>query len=363
MIPNLLISLLFIFSYWGCASASILSVRIADSSLNKTRIVIETSQKFDITSKLSGQDIVFFLKDFSPHFKTMSHAKNYLKSEKIPGEKGYAISFKHPFHTKKAFWISPGTKYPFYRYVLDIEFNSAPLTKKLPSKKRIVIDAGHGGKDPGTIGNKKVYEKNVTLKAAKLLAQKLKETGRYTPVLIRSDDRSMLIANRIRKTKKLKGDLFISLHADSCSDKNVRGLSLYTLSTVASDRQAARLAAKENKADLIMGVNLMSEIPEVSNILIDLTKREKKNLSSKFAKHLIEKLRSRIFLLQKPHRFANFYILKVPGLPSVLIELGYLSHPKESGLLSQKTHLKNICGGIIEAIDTYFKQDAREESA
>lgn len=180
------------------------------------------------------------------------------------------------------------------------------------------------------------------------------------PILIRSKDQEMLLSSRLKATKKAAGDLFISLHADSCSDSSVRGLSLYTLSAVASDRQAARLALKENKADLIMGVKLESEIPEVVNILIDLTKREKKNLSSKFARHLLSKLRYRIFLLRKPHRFANFYILKVPGLPSVLIELGYLSHKKEARLLQSTRHLDNICSGIIEAIDTYFKMEIHE---
>ncbi len=365
MNPKILLFLTIIFLCLDTLSDALLGMRMADQDEKTVRIVLECPKKIKIQKSVNGNSLHIWAPKKSPNFSMRNKTKT-ITSYTHDDSNTVRLHFATTPSIKKDFWILPGKKYPFFRYVIDIFLNH-PLVKKVQipksppiRKKRILIDAGHGGRDPGTIGVGKVYEKNVTLKAACLLAKKLKETGRYVPILIRPKDQSMLLSSRLKATKKAAGDLFISLHADSCSDSSVRGLSLYTLSAVASDRQAARLALKENKADLIMGVKLESEIPEVANILIDLTKREKKNLSSKFAQHLLSKLRYRIFLLRKPHRFANFYILKVPGLPSVLIELGYLSHKKEARLLQSTRHLDNICSGIIEAIDTYFKMEIHE---
>lgn len=365
MHPKILLFLTIIFLCSDTWSDFLLGMRMADQDKETVRIVLECPKKTDIKKSIQGNSVRIEVQKKSPNFSIRNKTKA-ITSYTYNDPHTVRLHFAQKPSIKKDFWISPGKKYPYFRYVIDILLNHAPVKKaetpKPPpiKKKRILIDAGHGGRDPGTVGVGKVYEKTVTLKAAHLLAKKLRETERYIPILIRPKDQSMLIANRLKSAKKSAGDLFISLHADSCSDSSVRGLSLYTLSAIASDRQAARLALKENKADLIMGVKLESEIPEVANILIDLTKREKKNLSSKFARHLLNKLRYRIFLLRKPHRFANFYILKVPGLPSVLIELGYLSHKKEARLLQTTRHLDNICSGIIEAIDTYFKTEIHE---
>ena len=370
---NILLFLTFLFSCAIGDAASLLGVRIADQGPETVRLVFEFNAETPIQQKITQHTLSFSSPHKSPNFSVRSKS-SHLNLTIKPAADPLLFKAQKNIKNHKAFWIKPGKKYPYYRYVVDLSLGM-PAPKKTsppapsakpkapPPKKTILIDAGHGGKDPGTVGIGRVFEKNVTLKAAKLLAKKLKKTGRYTPVLIRPKDQAMLISRRLRKAKNARGDLFISLHADSCGDKNVRGLSLYTLSSVASDQQAARLALKENKADLIMGVDLQSEIPEVANILIDLTKREKKNLSSKLAQHLLNKLRYRIFLLQKPHRFANFYILKVPGLPSVLIELGYLTHKKEAKLLQTHRHLDNICQGIIEAIDSYFKTEIHETRA
>jgi N-acetylmuramoyl-L-alanine amidase len=146
------------------------------------------------------------------------------------------------------------------------------------------------------------------------------------------------------------------LHADSNDSTDAQGLSIYTLSHVASDRDAERLAARENKADLIMGLELDIETPEVANILIDLVKRETMNMSAKFAGALIKALQHRVQLLRNTHRFAAFGVLRSPEVPSVLIELGFLSNREDEKLLNSKTYLQKIADGIMQGIAVYFEQ-------
>jgi N-acetylmuramoyl-L-alanine amidase len=220
--------------------------------------------------------------------------------------------------------------------------------------KIIVIDAGHGGQDPGALGYRETHEKNVTLAVAKKLAKCLNESGTYKAILIREDDQFMSLGSRRKKARALRGDIFISLHADSHPRSDTRGLGVYTLSSVASDKEAERLAQKENKADLIMGVDLKDELPEVSNILIDLTKRETMNLSTRLAQHLVKNLGRYVFLLRNPHRFAAFGVLKSTDMPSILIELGYLSNKKDEELLLSESYQEKICHGILEGIEAYF---------
>ena len=356
-----LILLVFIFFTLGEACAGLVSIRSADRNEKTVRIVLDFSEKQDVTYEIDEKTLDINTPSISSN-PSIQNQSRHIKSIKIQPDKMF-FSFKaiQKIAVNKMFWIPPSAHTPFHRYVMDLEKDATDITGRGPAlrrsqeKKRIIIDAGHGGKDPGTIGIHKTYEKTVTLAVAKRLAYKLIQTGRYTTILVRQKDVSLTLAQRLRNARAAKGDLFISLHADSCDGNDTRGLSIYTLSAVASDRQAERLAKKENKADLIMGINLQSELPEVANILIDLTKRETMNLSTQFAQCLLTKLRDRVFLLRKPHRFADFFILKSADLPSVLIELGYLSNPKEAVLLTNTTHQEVICEGIVEAIDTYFK--------
>lgn len=356
-----LILLIFIFSGTVEAYPALVGIRTADREGSIARVVFDFLEKQAISQKINPRSLEITLPSSSlPSIKNQSTYIQNIQNQSYPSKTIFLISTKKELAIKKAFWISPDDNNPLYRYVVDLSVKSKETSDPLPSqqeppeKKKIIIDPGHGGKDPGTIGFKKIYEKKVTLAVAKRLAKKLNETGRYTAILLRSEDVSMSLAQRLRNARTEKGDLFISLHADSCEGNDTRGLSIYTLSSVASDKQAERLARKENKADLLIGVDLQSELPEVAHILIDLTKRETMNLSTKFAQSLISKLRERIFLLRKPHRFADFFILKSADLPSVLIELGYLSHPKEAVLLIKPEYQEVICEGIKEAIDTYF---------
>lgn len=218
----------------------------------------------------------------------------------------------------------------------------------------IAIDPGHGGVDPGTIGVSGTREKNITLGHALTLAARLRATGRYRTVLTRSRDKFVRLRKRVAIARSADADLFISLHADANPNSRVRGASVYTLSERASDKEAAALAAKENKADVIAGINLEEQSAEVANILIDLAQRETLNGSALFAKALTTSLGKVRLLLRNTHRFAGFAVLKSPDVPSILIELGHLSNRSDEKRLLSQAERNRIADSIIRAIDAYF---------
>lgn len=240
------------------------------------------------------------------------------------------------------------------------DFRIPPIPRPRPSKRAstapplVVIDAGHGGVDPGAIGKGGTKEKTITLAMAKALAAALQKTGRYRTDLTRKADTFVPLRQRIQYARNAKANLFVSIHADSALNDDARGLSVYTLSDNASDREAAALARQENKADLIGGLNLTEEQPEIVSILIDLAQRETKNHSIRFANQLVQSMVLRVPLLPRPVRHAGFAVLKAPDVPAVLIELGFLSHPEEERLLKQPEHRRQIIDGIVAAIDNFF---------
>ena len=189
---------------------------------------------------------------------------------------------------------------------------------------------------------------------AKRLATALKATGRYRVVLTRNDDRFLPLRERTRIARRHGANLFLSLHADSALRSEARGLSVYTLSDQASDEEAGALAKRENKADVLGGLNLTDEQPDVVSILIDLAQRETKNRSVRFANQLVQTMVLRVPLLDRPHRQAGFAVLKAPDIPAALIELGFLSHPEEERLLLSGKHRSAIIEGIVAATDNFF---------
>lgn len=223
----------------------------------------------------------------------------------------------------------------------------------------IVIDSGHGGKDPGTIGNfARTKEKNITLSYAKELGKQLINTKRYKVFLTRDDDFFIPLQQRVAKARKLKADLFISLHANSISDREVTGFSIYTLSEKSSDKQAELLAQKENRADIINGVNFSGASQDIMKTLIDLSQRESKNSSSRFANIAIKSVKnSEINILENTHRFAGFAVLTAPDMASVLIELGYLSNKQEEKSLNSLGYKRKVAASLVKAIDEYFSKN------
>lgn len=223
-----------------------------------------------------------------------------------------------------------------------------------PAKRIIVIDPGHGGVDPGAIGISGIYEKHITLAMAREFKEQLEKTGRFKVSLTRSRDVFVPLRERVNRAREAGAELFLSLHADAIKNRNTRGLSVYTLSERASDREAAALAEKENKADLIAGIDLAGETPEVTNILIDLAQRESMNQSAKFAAVLVKELRHYTRVLRNTHRFAGFAVLKAPDLPSVLVELGFLSNRNDEKALRDKKYRAQMAQGMVRAVSGFF---------
>ena len=229
-------------------------------------------------------------------------------------------------------------------------------------KPLIIIDPGHGGEDPGTIGRTyKTYEKKLTLQYAMLLKKRLERTGHYRVELTRTGDYYISLGSRVNKAREKQASIFISLHADSHPQPSMRGLSVYTLSETASDKESEALAAKENKADVIKSINLKGQSPEVANILINLMQRDTINSSVEFAEMAVRELGKEITILPNAHRFAGFKVLKGVDVAAVLIELGYLSNKEEERLLSSSNYQKKIIDALIMSIDKYFK--ARKPTA
>jgi len=241
--------------------------------------------------------------------------------------------------------------------------DGVPVPKQKPNikvgsrKPVIVIDPGHGGVDPGAIGVSGTYEKSITLAAARQLKSRLAATGKYKAILTRNRDVSLRLRNRILVARRAGADIFVSLHADSIGNRNTRGLSVYTLSENASDKEAAALADRENKADLIIGMDLSNESSDVLNILIDLAQRESLNRAARLAAHLITQLRKVVNLLRNTHRFAGFTVLKAPDIPSVLVEMGYLSNRVDEKALLQPSYRLKLVSSIVQALDKYFAEE------
>ena len=235
-----------------------------------------------------------------------------------------------------------------------------PIPNRKPrargGRRVIAIDPGHGGVDPGAIGRSGVLEKDITLRTARILKRRLERSGRYRVVLTRNRDVFIRLRDRIAIARRHDADLFISLHADSIRRAGIRGLSVYTLSEKASDKEAAELADKENKADLIAGIDLSAETPEVTDILIDLAQRETMNESVRFAAVLVQEMRRVTKLLRKTHRFAGFAVLKAPDIPSVLVEMGFLSNRQDERALRQESYRARIADSVAQAIDHYFER-------
>ncbi|WP_339861011.1 N-acetylmuramoyl-L-alanine amidase [Thalassospira alkalitolerans] len=223
-------------------------------------------------------------------------------------------------------------------------------------KPLIAIDAGHGGVDPGAIGVGGVYEKDLTLAAARELENVLTQSGRYRVLLTRDRDVFLKLRQRTEIARKNGADLFISLHADSIGNSKHRGASVYTLSENASDKEAAALASKENKADVIAGIDLSEENSLVQSILIDLAQRETMNLSATLAANMVSELAKSIELQRRTHRFAGFAVLKAPDIPSALFEMGYLSNATDAKLLQSPAHRRKVAEAVMRAIDIYFEK-------
>jgi len=297
-----------------------------------------------------------------------------------PGTSRVVLDMRAPVRVKNVFLIPPQGDFP-YRFVVDV----VPVTRKAflatrraapfvsreplaplrttvvtPPKPKgdvrptIVIDPGHGGVDPGARSITGVDEKKIALAYARDLKRRLEARGKYRVVMTRDKDIFIRLSDRVEMAQRLDGTLFVSLHANNHESRKIRGASVYTLSERASDKEAAALAAKENKADIIAGIDLTDQPEAVSKILIDLARRETMNRSKQFANMLVKRLGKVTRLLRNTHRFAGFAVLKSPIVPSVLVEIGYLSNRTEERQLRSAKHRAAVTGAVVQAIDAYF---------
>lgn len=220
----------------------------------------------------------------------------------------------------------------------------------------IMIDPGHGGIDPGAAASSgNVAEKDLVLSFAQRLRKKLEEGGRYKVLMTRDQDVFVALGDRVRAARAVQADLFISIHADSISGgQDVRGLTVYTGSERASDADSARLADRENKADAVAGVEPGDMPDDVSDILMDLTLRETRGFSHGFASRLVGEFDSVARLNKNPHRQARFQVLRAHDVPSVLVELGYLSSQKDLDLLMSEEWRAKMVAAMSNAVDRFF---------
>lgn len=229
-----------------------------------------------------------------------------------------------------------------------------PFSSK-KGKKIVMLDAGHGGQDPGAISKSGHYEKDLTLKMVKETKPLLEKAG-YKVVLTRDGDYFVTLRGRVKKAHEANADLFISIHADSTKNTSAKGLSIYTISEKASDKEAAALAERENKADILLGMDLGDYQQEVSSVLIDLAKQETMKESRRYADLVVKEMRQTVQLVPNAHRFAGFAVLKSPNIPSVLLEMGYLSNVAEEKKLQSYAYRQKLSKALVRAINAYFKE-------
>lgn len=344
--------------------------------LEGIRLVIDGTDKFNYDAFLldNPNRLVIDVKNAKIN-NTPKIAKNKLVEEVRLGNldnNGKRIVFvlKGNANIKKKFLLEPSSSQKDWRLVIDLStsnfVSSAPKVVNTSAssdnkvsvvkrKKIVVLDAGHGGKDPGAIGRSfKTYEKNITLQMVKELKSLLEKKG-YKVYLTRSTDIFIPLRKRVAIARSYHADLFISVHADSTVNRKAQGFSIYTLSETASDKEAEALAIRENKADIIDGMDFSDNSPEINDVLISLSQNDSRNKSSKFATYVVGEVHRNVKMVSNAHKFAGFAVLKAPDVPSVLLELGYLSNYSEEKQLRQPAYRRKLADYITKAIDKYFR--------
>lgn len=218
----------------------------------------------------------------------------------------------------------------------------------------VMLDPGHGGKDPGAIGVSGTFEKNISLATALELKRQLEASGRYRVELTRARDVFIPLDGRVDRAQHKGAALFVSMHADALTDHSVRGASVYTLAQTASDAQTAALARRENSADRYIGRSWQDTSPEVSRILASLVRQETRIGSVRIARDLVGSLDQDLPMLPNPDRHAAFVVLKAADIPSVLVEMGFMSNPHDEAALRQAAHRRLVAQAMHRAVDAYF---------
>ena len=354
----------------------------------QTRFVIDLTQKVDVAAFTLADPyrVVIDLPQitFKLSAKEGEHGRGLVKAFRygliMQGGSRIVLDTKGPVRVEKAFALGPSAGQParlvidlsatdresFLRNITMQDRSLRPSTAKTniasppevagDERPLIVVDPGHGGIDSGTKSGSGQDEKDVVLAFGQMLRDKLEKTGKYRVAMTRSDDTFIPLDERVRFARARKASLFISIHADSIprSEGQAEGASVYTLSAHASDAEAARLAEVENKSDVIAGVDLSSEPNDVANILIDLAQRETKAFSLQFARDLVGEFKATTRLHMHPLKSAGFIVLKAPDVPSVLVELGYMSTKDDLVHLMSADWRARTADSLVHAVDAFF---------
>ena len=372
MLKKLFLSLTFcLIANLSWATNVIKDIRVGQQQ-DGIRIVLDGTEKFlyDVFLLDSPNRLVLDIKNAQLSDNTKV-ANNQIisgfRTGNLADNKGKRLVFnlKNNATIKKNFILEPQKGQNNWRLAIDLSTQglkteitkNTSTTSNAPYKKRqkiVVLDPGHGGKDPGAIGRSfKTYEKNITLSLGKELKRLLENKG-YKVYMTRSTDIFIPLRKRVIIARSYHADLFISLHADSAKNRNAQGLSIYTLSETASDKEAEALAERENKADIIDGMDFSDNSPEINDVLISLSQNDSRNKASKFSSYVVKNMKNQVKVLSNAHRFAGFAVLKAPDIPSVLVELGYLSNYTEEKFLRQPNYRKKLAETITRSVVTYF---------
>ncbi len=370
----------------GAATAAIVA---ADARLggddNRTRFVLDLNRKTDMAvfTLADPYRVVIDLPQvtFNLPAKTGETGRGLIKAFRygliMQGGSRIVLDAKGPVKVEKAFSLDPAEGQParlvldlaatdrdtFMRNVAAANHGPRSVTPKQPEAKAagdvrplVVIDPGHGGIDTGTKAASGEQEKNLVLEFALLLRDKVERGGKYRVAMTRSDDTFVPLDERVRFARQLGAALFISIHADAIprNEGFAEGATVYTLSETASDSEAARLAETENRADVIAGVDLTAESNDVADILIDLAQRETKAFSNLFAKTVVSELKTTARMHKHPLKSAGFKVLKAPDVPSVLVELGYMSTKDDLKQLTSATWQQQTASALAQAVDTFL---------
>ena len=302
----------------------------------------------------------------------------------FPGSKSVKLklTLNNNAHIARRFLLPPADGIEHYRYVIDItpkSITNETLNERIlkpqdvplkasngdysvasNDRKTIVIDAGHGGKDPGASGAQSI-EKHINLAAARALKDQLEQTGRYRVIMTRDTDSFVDLSARVRIARNANADLFISLHSDSGPNNHLRGASIYTLSDQGTERAARKALVRGDWTQSHAAVQTSGDIM-VNRILIDLTQRATKNRSATFAQILLNRLDGTMPLLQSGHRQAGFAVLLATDVPAVLLEMGFITNADDEKVLTDANRRTQMMKKVASAIDGYFEQDKRTTS-
>ncbi len=336
---------IFIIYFNQAYSNELVNLRFGTNG-EKNRIVLDLSEDTPFNYKIYDKKIEIIFKKSVKVNESLKVKNNLDSIDYSPKTMKLTLNFNKIIFSTNIYLLKK-KKNIHSRIVIDYSL-------KKQKQKVIIIDPGHGGKDSGAVGIFKNLEKDITLKVGLLLKKKFEKQTNFKVILTREKDFFLKLRSRTKIAKKNNADIFISLHADYNRNSRARGISLYTLSEKASDKEAAALARRENRSDLIDGIDLTEETSEVTSILLDLTKRDTLNQSSLLVKFLIKSFKNDLNLLQRTHRSAGFAVLKSLNIPSVLLEMGYLSNKKDSKLLMNNEYQNKLTDKIVKAVINYF---------